>query len=210
MLTLAGVDLPIKGRVLLDGEDLQKPDEKDWQKTRTDVAFVMSSQTLVSHLTIAQNLMLPLTYHGVADPQQAEQSALEMMAWITHILRFETPLNCLPAQLNERQRKAVSLGRALILQPRVLFVDHAFSNLDATMRGRFIELYVSIAQKRNVALVLASKELKVLEQLQTQCQRIEQFIFLAKNDILCFNDWQSLIDSEIAELQAFKALHAVV
>ena len=76
---LAGLDLPSKGHVVLNGSNLSELDEDGRAMVRADsVGFVFQSFHLISRLTAAENIALPLTLSGMA-PKERNKRVLEAL-----------------------------------------------------------------------------------------------------------------------------------
>lgn len=192
LLTLSGVYLPEAGEVTIFGRNPHAVSDVEWMSNRLKVAHVLPSGSLVSHLTVLQNVMLPLSYHLGLPVNQAQEKALWMLDW----LGSQTDVGLLPSKLSEYERRIVNLARALILEPDILFIDEAFANFDQAIKNRFIEKYRTINQEKNITLVLASDD------LQPAGRCAQQFIFMADTDILSFTSWQALLQSNNPALQA--------
>ncbi|NJN47371.1 MAG: hypothetical protein HC808_13865 [Candidatus Competibacteraceae bacterium] len=74
---------------------------------------------LFSHMSILDNLIMPLQYHTECDQFTARERALELLAWV----KLETTANLAPARLTMAMRRRVALARALTQPVAVLFLD---------------------------------------------------------------------------------------
>jgi len=127
---LAGLDLPTRGRVLLDGEDLSALDEDGRARLRAErVGFVFQSFHLIPALTALENVMLPLELAGRSDARQAATDALDHVGLRARIGHY-------PRQLSGGEQQRVALARALVLEPSVLLLDEPLGALDAQLRAR--------------------------------------------------------------------------
>jgi putative ABC transport system ATP-binding protein len=116
---------PQRGRYRMFGEDM--PIFEDTRlKTRLRLGFVFDGGQLFHHLTVAQNVALPLRYHRNVTQLEAEAAVghlletMELTAWSGHT----------PAMLSRSWQKRAGLARALALQPEVLLVDNPLTGLD--------------------------------------------------------------------------------
>lgn len=203
LLTLAGVTRAQAGEVLLNGQDPFAGDEKEWLSRRPDIGYVLPSRTLVSHLTIIQNIMLPLNYHRTSTPAQALKLARQMV----ERLGIQCDTTQLPAVCLEADRRLITLARALMLKPSTLFVDQAFAHLDAYGRQHFVSMYAELIAELNLSLILASKDLLAVAKLAEVADCQQRFIFLTNTDILCFDSWNSLASSQHTDLANYLKLH---
>ena len=122
---IAGLELPTRGRVLIDGQDVTEvPPE------RRDVAMVFQSYALYPHKPVRENLAFGLRMRGIATTDiraRVEATAAS--------LGLSSLLERLPAQLSGGQRQRVALGRAIVRDPRAFLFDEPLSNLDPRLRG---------------------------------------------------------------------------
>jgi ABC-type sugar transport system ATPase subunit len=122
---IAGLELPTRGRVLIDGQDVTEvPPE------RRDLAMVFQSYALYPHKPVRENLAFGLRMRGVAPTDiraRVEATAAS--------LGLSSLLERLPAQLSGGQRQRVALGRAIVRDPRAFLFDEPLSNLDPRLRG---------------------------------------------------------------------------
>lgn len=132
---LAGFLYPISGRILVDGRDISRlPPEK------RELAMVFQNYALFPHLNILDNLAFGLKIRGLGRTAQQEK-AMAMLQRIGLDVSFSKKK---PFELSGGQQQRVALGRALILEPKVLFLDEPLANLDRrlreTMRGEITRL----------------------------------------------------------------------
>src|SRR5918996_3638987 len=110
---IAGLELPTRGRVLIDGQDVTEvPPE------RRDLAMVFQSYALYPHKPVRENLAFGLRMRGVAATDiRARVEATAASLGLTSLLER------LPAQLSGGQRQRVALGRAIVRDPRAFLFD---------------------------------------------------------------------------------------
>ena len=141
---MAGLDRPTEGEVLLAGSDVSG--QSAYQR---NVAMVFQSYALYPHLTVAQNIALPLTMRhlsalgriplvGALVPGTAEARRLIMakVGDAAEALALDKLLDRKPGQLSGGQKQRVALGRALVRDPALFLLDEPLSNLDARLRIR--------------------------------------------------------------------------
>ncbi|NUR26696.1 MAG: ABC transporter ATP-binding protein [Catenulispora sp.] len=125
----AGLDRPSSGRVLLGGTDLAELSENKLTELRRERAgFVFQAFNLVSSLTVAQNITLPLRLAG----KRADGGRL---ADIVKRVGLTERTGHRPGQLSGGQQQRVAIARALIAGPEVIFADEPTGALD-TMTAR--------------------------------------------------------------------------
>lgn len=185
MLTLAGINTPIAGNSSIFGLDPHTIKKNEWLELRRRIGYVLPNSSLVSHLSALNNVALPLNYHKLEKPGDAEQVAVDMLTWLS----CDADYNSLPSSLCEHDKRLINIARALVLRPSVLFIDEAFAHLDILKRKEFIAHYKKISVQLNISLILATHDLVAAR----ECA--DQFIFMADREVLYFNSWQALLDS---------------
>ena len=132
---LAGLDVPAAGRVAFDGVPLPR-DEAALRGYRRTVGTVFQAYNLFPHLTAMENLLLPLVHvHGLSRGQAIERVSepLERFHLAAHAHKR-------PAELSGGQKQRIAILRALVVQPRRLFLDEPTSALDPEMTAEVLEM----------------------------------------------------------------------
>ena len=186
MLTLAGINAPTAGKTTIFGLNPNTIKKGEWLELRRRVGYVLPNSSLVSHLSGINNVALPINYHQLEKPGDAEQVAVDMLTW----LGCEADYNSLPSSLCEHDKRLINIARALVLSPSVLCIDEAFAQLDVLKKKEFIHHYEKICQERDITLLLATHDLNAAR----ECG--DQFIFMAGEDVLWFDNWEDLQASD--------------
>ena len=109
---------------------------------RLRVGYVFDGGQLLNHLTVAENIALPLRYHkNLADADT--ETAVRRMLELTELVTFA---DSTPGAITRAWRKRVGLARALMLQPDVLLLDNPLSGLDARQGGWWLNFLDGLAQ----------------------------------------------------------------
>ena len=124
---IAGLDLPDRGSVTLDGCEMTALD--DTQRTllrRNRIGFVFQAFHLLPHLTVAQNVALPLSLLGVPPPDAARRVG-EML----EAVGLTAARASYPRELAGGELQRVAIARALVHRPALILADEPTGNLDA-------------------------------------------------------------------------------
>ena len=140
---IAGILMPRKGAILLDGKDVTPLPAKDRQ-----LGIVFQSYALFPHMTAWQNISYPLKVRKVplAERRRLAKEALERV----DLKGFEDRY---PLTLSGGQQQRIALARALIFQPKALLLDEPLSALDAGLRGEMRDEIQRLQREYNIATV---------------------------------------------------------
>lgn len=130
---IAGLESPSEGEILIDDKLVN-----DIPPQKRDLAMVFQSYALYPHMTIYDNIGIPLKIRGVEKGEVNEK-----VLSVTKLLGIGNLLQRKPGQLSGGQRQRVALGRAIIREPKAFLMDEPLSNLDAKLR-----LYMRVELKK--------------------------------------------------------------
>ena len=123
---IAGLDQPDAGSVAIDGANLGvMNDEQRTLTRRAKLGFVFQSFHILPHLTVAQNVELPLVLLGVARDARAERVA-ELLTAVGLGDRGAS----MPRELSGGELQRIALARALVHRPLLILADEPTGNLD--------------------------------------------------------------------------------
>ena len=122
--TVAGLEEPTEGRILIDGENVAGQDPRE-----RDIAMVFQSYALYPHKTVRENIGFPLEIRKYP-ADEVEERVVET----AEMLGIGELLDRRPADLSGGQQQRVALGRAVIRSPKLFLFDEPLSNLDAKLR----------------------------------------------------------------------------
>ena len=146
---LAGLDRVDAGQVRLLGRDwatLSEPQAAAWRRAR--LGFVFQAFHVLPHLSVAQNVGLPLLLLGRSDPDRVE-SMLESVG-------LGGMGDRLPQTLSGGQLQRVAIARALVHQPGLILADEPTGNLDPRTAALVMELLQAQTREQGAALVLVT------------------------------------------------------
>ena len=125
MHCMAGLDTVTAGRVVIDGADVGRMNQRQLTRLRrTRLGFIFQAFNLVPTLTAAENITLPL------DIARTPVDGAHFEA-VVAALGLETRLGHRPSELSGGQQQRVACARALVAKPAVIFADEPTGNLDS-------------------------------------------------------------------------------
>lgn len=150
---VAGIDRPSVGAVSLNGQDVSAlADAAATELRRTKIGFVFQFFNLLSTLTVAENVALPLEIGrglGQAEIASRVKAMLESVS-MSHRANF------FPAQLSGGEMQRTAIARALIHKPMVLLADEPTGNLDTDTGKAILELLRQTNRDSGVTILMAT------------------------------------------------------
>lgn len=157
---MAGLDVPTSGDVRLMGHALFDLDEEGRAGLRArHVGFVFQSFQLLPNLTALENVMLPLELAG----KPASEAARQMLERVGLGAR----LNHYPKTLSGGEQQRVSLARAFVVKPDILFADEPTGSLDEQNGQKIIDLMFALLREQGATLVMVTHDAA----LASKCDR---------------------------------------
>ncbi|MEK0447334.1 MAG: lipoprotein releasing transporter ATP-binding protein [Verrucomicrobiota bacterium] len=154
LYTLAGLEKPERGRVILDGEVLySRGDAAEARRRNRSIGFVFQGYFLLPELTALENVLVPCMIGGrgrAAERERAE-AALERVG-------LAERLHHLPAELSGGEQQRVAIARAMINSPTVLFADEPTGNLDSRTGASIVELLLGLVREESRTLVVVTHD----------------------------------------------------
>jgi putative ABC transport system ATP-binding protein len=151
LLNVLGLlDVPDSGQYRLNGTDTTTlSDNVRARYRREHIGFVFQSYHLVPRLTARENIELPLVLAGVA-PAVRKPRVAALLAQLSLTERADH----LPNQLSGGQRQRVAIGRAIVMQPRLLLADEPTGNLDSQSGNDVVNILEQLNQQGITLLVV--------------------------------------------------------
>jgi putative ABC transport system ATP-binding protein len=156
---IGGLDRPTSGRVFVDGEDVTALDEAGHVRLRREkVAYIFQSFGLISILSAAENVELPLRLRGT-DPDERRDRVAEVLELVGLAERARHR----PYELSGGEQQRVAIARALVNRPPLLLADEPTGQLDAATGHAILELLRDVVEKEGVTAIVASHDPLLLE-----------------------------------------------
>lgn len=152
--------LPVSGKVAVFGQDRAAMSRDDIALLRRRVGVVHQDCQFLDHLSMAENVALPLTVSGQAS---AGAEVRELLGWVGLARRAEA----LPPSLSGGERQRAALARAVIMSPDMLIADEPTGNLDWEMSLKLLTLLVELNRMGKTILV-ATHDLNLIRAAKPQ------------------------------------------
>ncbi len=154
------------GTIEVFGQDLAQLSRNDIAQLRRRVGVVHQDCQFLDHLSVQENVALPLSVAG--QPTQTEEvteDLTELMAWVGLTERADA----LPPELSGGERQRAALARSVIMSPDVLIADEPTGNVDWEMSQRLLRLLVEL-NKMGKTVLVATHDLSLIRAAKSQVQ----------------------------------------
>lgn len=156
----AGLDNVSSGSIQILGEALENLDEDSKAKLRNkSVGFIFQNFQLIPSLTALDNIMVPLELQG---GKNAKAKALDLIERVGLSDRKDH----YPNQLSGGEQQRISIARAFMNDPEVLFADEPTGNLDGKTSDNVESLLFDLNKEKNTTLIIVTHDLELAEKTQ--------------------------------------------
>ncbi len=153
MNLIGSLDVPTKGALFLDGEDVSFLTESDLAELRGNkIGFIFQQFNLIPNLTVKENVMLPMDFQGV--PQEEMEEIAED---ILDKVNLSDRMNFYPNQLSGGQQQRVAIARALANDPEVILADEPTGNLDSKTGERVMD-FLEALNKEGKTIIMVTHD----------------------------------------------------
>lgn len=145
---IGGVDVPNRGRIIVDGKDITRMNDEEMSVfRRRKIGFVFQAYHLIPVLTVEENIQMPILLdHRKPDKEYIEQ--------ILEMLGLKDRRKHLPNQLSGGQQQRAAIARALANRPSIILADEPTGALDSKNGNEVITLLQDSVKRLNQTLVL--------------------------------------------------------
>lgn len=176
--TIALLERPTEGRVVLDGQDLTALPERELRSARRRLGNVFQTANLLDNRTARANIEYPLEIAGW-DRTQRWQRAQELLELVGLAGRGED----YPAQLSGGQRQRVGIARALAARPSVILADEPTSALDPNTTQEILTLLTNLRAELDVTILLITHDLAIVRQIADRVAVLDEGRVVAQGSL---------------------------
>ena len=143
---LGGMDVPTKGKIIVDGKRVDKFNKKQLvEYRRHDIGFVFQFYNLIANLTALENIELAC---------QLSKDALEPRI-ILGLVGLDHRMKNFPSQLSGGEQQRVAIARALINNPKIIIADEPTGNLDSQSEKEVFDILKQISKENKIVIVVS-------------------------------------------------------
>ncbi|MEA1906810.1 MAG: ABC transporter ATP-binding protein [Euryarchaeota archaeon] len=160
MMNLIGcLDLPSRGIIRLDTEDISKLGESDLAQIRgTKIGFIFQQFNLIPTLSVLENVMLPLEFQEVAT-SVAQQRGL----YLLEMVGLNDRVHHLPSQLSGGERQRVAIARSLAVDPDIILADEPTGNLDSKTGKYILDFLNELHTNEGKTIIIVTHDLNLVK-----------------------------------------------
>jgi putative ABC transport system ATP-binding protein len=151
---ISTIDQPTKGRVIIDGREIDRLKEKELALFRRDmIGFVFQEFNLLDNMTIRDNIALPLTLNN-----RKPEEILRKVRELTALFGIDDQLDKYPYQLSGGQKQRAAVCRALVNDPKILFADEPTGALDSKAASELLACFQNVSNKYGTTVVMVTHD----------------------------------------------------
>lgn len=147
---------PARGRLEMFGRDIGALSRDELTGVRQRIGVVFQDFRLIEHLTVLQNVALPLAIGGLPEAKYAANVA-ELLDWVG----LGDKLHARPSVLSGGEQQQVAIARAVIGNPQLLLADEPTGSVDAEIGERLMRLLVQL-NRQGTTLLIATHDTELL------------------------------------------------
>ncbi len=153
---------PTRGQIRIFDQDVLTLPRADLPILRRRIGVVFQDFRLLNHMTIFENVALPLRVRGQTE-EIYRRDVFDLLDWVG----LGAKVNALPPVLSGGEKQRVAIARALIDQPEILLADEPTGNVDPQMARRILRLFVEL-NRLGTAVVIATHDLGLMDQVNAR------------------------------------------
>jgi putative ABC transport system ATP-binding protein len=153
---IAGLEIPSKGSVMVDGQNLSDLSSDELAKFhRKKTGMVFQTYNLIPTLNVLDNLIIPLVFERIRSNERKDKGR-----YLLKKLGIDSYEKRLPQELSGGQQQRVGIARALINNPPILLADEATGNLDSEAARNVLEIFntLNLNDKKTIVSVTHNPE----------------------------------------------------
>lgn len=167
--TIIGLIEPEEGEIFIYGKDIVKLPLKEIMKIRSKIGMVFQNSALFDSLNIWQNVGFYYLYHSKKSKEEIKKMAIKALETV----ELKNVENLMPEQLSGGMKKRVSIARALISKPDILFYDEPTTGLDPITSENITSLMKKIHSQYGTTDITVTHDIKLARAISDRIGLVE-------------------------------------
>jgi cell division transport system ATP-binding protein len=163
---IPAIERPSAGSIVVNGQNVSALKPAAIPFLRRNLGLVFQDQKLLYDRSVYENLMLPLSFSGLA-PKEAARRARAALDKVGLLGREKAN----PIQLSGGEQQRLAIARAVVNRPAVLIADEPTANLDAEAARRVLEIFVAFNQV-GVTVLVATHDMALVKRFGRRVLRL--------------------------------------
>ncbi len=155
MKCIVGLFQPDSGSILYGGNDFTSMSTEQKKEIRKEIGMLFQGSALFSSMTVEENIIFPLDMFT----KDSRKKKLQRVNEVLERVNLEGANKKFPAELSGGMMKRVGIARAIVLNPKYLFVDEPNSGLDPQTSGLIDKLISDITTEYNITTVINTHDM---------------------------------------------------
>jgi phospholipid/cholesterol/gamma-HCH transport system ATP-binding protein len=152
---MVGLFVPDSGEILYDGQSFTKMNTEEKTEIRKQIGMLFQGSALFSSMTVQDNILFPLNMFT----NDSSRKKMERVNEVLERVNLKGSNKKYPAELSGGMMKRVGIARAIVLNPKYLFVDEPNSGLDPQTSGLIDQLIADITREYNITTVINTHDM---------------------------------------------------
>ncbi|RYZ23556.1 MAG: ATP-binding cassette domain-containing protein [Chitinophagaceae bacterium] len=155
MKCLVGLFQPDSGSILYGGQDFTQMDSRQKKEIRKEIGMLFQGSALFSSMTVEENIIFPLDMFT----NMTHREKMNRVNEVLDRVNLKGANKKFPAEISGGMMKRVGIARAIVLNPKYLFVDEPNSGLDPQTSGLIDKLIDEITKEYNITTVINTHDM---------------------------------------------------
>ena len=179
--SIAGIERPEKGRIVIDGVTLFDAEKKIFLKPqKRKVGYLFQNYALFPNMTVEQNIGIGFT--GNKEDKQ------KMVEQLIHHFQLDGLEKLYPSKLSGGQQQRTALARIMAYEPDVILLDEPFSALDAYLRERMLTELMEMLSDYEGTVIMVSHSRDEIYRFS------EELLIIDDGKQICYGDTKEIFD----------------